>query len=102
RHGYGHLVKRNAVKQDFHVFDAVDGDARFSDISYYAWMIGIIAAMRSQVKSDRKPFLAHCQVPAVKCVAFFCCRESGILADGPWARYIHRRVRPAHVRSKSR
>src|SRR5690606_5895281 len=89
RHGNRHLVERNTVKEDFHILDAVDGDARLPDVADNTRMIRIIAAVGSKIKGDRKTLLASGKVAPVKSVRFLGGRETGILANRPRAVGIH-------------
>jgi hypothetical protein len=57
RHRHAHLVERDAVEQDLHVLDAVDGDARLADIAHHARMVAVIAAMGGQIEGDRQALL---------------------------------------------
>ena len=97
RHRDGHLVERDARKQDVHVEHGADGDACLADIAEHARVVGVIAAMRRQVKRDGKAFLAGGEVAAVEGVRFLGRREAGVLAHGPGAEDVHRRVRPAQA-----
>ena len=47
--------------------------AGFADIPKNTRIIGIITAMRRQIKSDRQPFLASSQITAIKSIGLLCC-----------------------------
>ena len=57
RHRHRHLVQRNAIKQDLHVLDTVDGDASLAHIAHHTRVIAVIAAMGGQIEGDRHPLL---------------------------------------------
>ena len=71
-HGDAHLGKVNAVKQRAHVVDAVNGNARHANVGLDARMIGIIAAVGSQIEGDGQALLASSNIAAIKGVGFFC------------------------------
>ena len=98
RHGYGHLVQRNACEEDIHIKHGADGYACFADVTDNTGVIRIIAAVGRKVKCDRQPFLACRQVSAVERIRFFSSGEPCVLAYRPRAEYIHRRVRSAQER----
>ncbi len=88
-HGYGHFIKRNAVKQDFHILNAVNGHTGLTDITNNPRMIRIISAMSGQVESDGKAFLAGGKVSAIESVRFFGRGKTRILTDSPGTVGIH-------------
>ena len=90
-----HLVERNAVEQDLHVLDAVDGDAGLADIADDARMVAVIAAMGGKIEGDRDALLPGGEGLAVEGVGFLGGREAGILADGPGPAGIHGGARAA-------
>ena len=98
RHGYGHLIQRNACEKDIHIKHRADGYACFADVADNTGVIRIIAAVGRKVKCDRQPFLACRQVSAVERIRFFSSGEPCVLAYRPWAEYIHRGVRSAEER----
>ena len=51
-HGHRHLVERNLVKQNLHVFHRVDGHAGLAHIARDTGMVGVIAAVGGQVESN--------------------------------------------------
>ena len=97
-HRNRHLVERDAVKQDFHVLDTVDGDASLAHIAHHAGMVAVIAAMGGQIESDRQPLLALFQRLPIEGVAFARRGKAGILADGPGAVGVHGRTYAAGER----
>ena len=42
-------------------------------ITHHTWMIGIIASMSGQIKSNGKSLLTSLKVSSVKSIGFFCC-----------------------------
>ena len=71
-HGHRHLFQRDAVKQDFHVLYAVDGNPCFAHIALHPGVVGVVAAMGGQVKSDGQAGLTGFEVAPVKSVGFLC------------------------------
>ena len=101
-HRHRHLVKRDAVKQDFHVLDTVDGDARLTDVTDNALVITVVATVRGKVKGDRHTLLTGGQGLAVKGVGFLSRGETGVLADGPRTTGVHGRLGATGERGKPR
>jgi hypothetical protein len=83
RHRHRHLVERDAVEQDLHVLDRVDGDARLADIAHHARVVAVIAAVGGQVEGDRQALLPGGEVAAVEGVRFLGGGEAGVLPDRP-------------------
>jgi hypothetical protein len=52
-----HLVERDAVEQDLHVLDAVDGHAGLADIAGHAGMVAVVAAVGGEVEGHRHALL---------------------------------------------
>ena len=97
-HRHAHLIERDAVEQDLHVLDAVDGDAGLADIADDARMVAVIAAMGGEIEGDREPLLPALQRLAVEGVALARGGEAGILPDGPGPVGIHGRPHAAGER----
>ena len=91
-HGNGDPVERDAIEEDLHIEDRVDGDTGFPDIADDAFVVRVIAAVGGEVEGDGEAFLACGEVAAVECVGFLGGGESGVLADGPRLKAIHRGV----------
>jgi len=89
RHRDRHLVQRDAVEQDFHVLDAVDGYTRFAHIADDTRVVGVVAAVGGQVKSHRQAGLPGFEVPPVESIGFLGSGETCILAHGPRSAGIH-------------
>ena len=53
-HGHGDrdLIQRDAIEQDLHILNAVDGHAGLADIADHARVVAVIAAMRRQIEGD--------------------------------------------------
>ena len=98
-HGHrdGDLVERNAVEQDLHVFNGINGYASLADVTNNACVVGVIAAVRCQVEGDRNALTTGSQCLAVKRIGGFRGRETGVLADGPWTHGIHGGLRATDV-----
>ena len=97
RHGNGHLVQRNALEQHFHVLQRADGHAGLAYITNHTFIVRVITAVRGEVESDRKAFLAGSQVTTVECIGLLCRREPCILADGPRTESVHHRIRATQI-----
>ena len=92
RHRDADLIERQAVEQDAHVEDAVDGHASHSDIAQHARIVAVVAAMGRQVEGDAEALLTHRHVVLEEGVGSLGGGESGVLPDRPGARHIHRAV----------
>ena len=76
----GHLVERDAVEQDLHVLDGVDGDTRLADVADHARMIGVVAAVRGEVERTLTPWPPAGERAAVEGVGLLGGREARVLA----------------------
>ena len=94
-HGNGHLVQGDAGEQDVHVQHGADGNACFPDVADDTGVIGVVAAVGSEVERDGQALLARCQVAAVERVRFFRRGETGVLTDGPGTEHVHGGIGPA-------
>ena len=67
-HGHRHryLIERDAIKEDFHILNAVDGHACFADIPLDTGVVAVIAAMGGEVEGDRDALLPRCKVLAIE------------------------------------
>ena len=97
-HRHRHAVEGNAVEEHLHVLYRADRYAGLADVAHYARVIGVVAAVRSQVEGHRKTLLAGGEVTAVECVGLLGGRETGILADRPRTHHVHRRIGAAEER----
>ena len=96
RHGHAHLVQRDAVEQDLHVLDRVDGHAGLADVAGDARVVAVVAAVRGQVEGHADALPAGGQRLAVEGVAFLGGGKARVLADGPRPHRVHRGLRAAH------
>ena len=101
RHGNGHLVERNPVEKDFHVLDGIDGNPRLPHVSRHTRMVGVVAPMSRQIKSDGQARLPRGQILPVKCIGFLGRGESRVLADRPGLVGVHGGRRPPQIRSEA-
>lgn len=62
-----------------HVFNRIDRDTSHPDIAFHSLMVGIVSAMRGQIKRDTQALLSSCKILAIKRVGFFSCTKSSIL-----------------------
>src|SRR5690606_37958194 len=97
RHGDGHFIQRDAVEQNAHVQDGVDGHACFAHIADDALVVGVVAAVGGQVEGDGEAALPGGEVAAVEGVALFGGAVPGILAHGPRLHGVHGGVGAAQV-----
>jgi len=65
-------------------------------------MVGVVSAVRRQIKRDREPFLPCGEVAAIERVALFGGREARILTNGPGPANVHSGVRAAQEWRKPR
>ena len=98
RHRHRHLVERDAVEQDLHVFDRIDRHARLADVADHARMVGIVAAMGGEIEGHRHALTAAVEVAPIERVRFLGGGETGVLADRPRPLRVHRRLRAANER----
>ena len=98
RHRHAHLVERDAVEEDLHVLDRVDGHAGLADVADDAGMVGVVAPVGGEVEGDREAHLPGGQVAPVEGVRLLGGGEPGVLADGPRPVGVHRRPHAAHER----
>ena len=89
RHGDGHLVQRNAGEQNFHVQDGVHGHAGLAHVADDPRVVGVVAAVRGEVKGDGEPLLPRGEVAPIEGVALLGGREPRILTHRPGARDVH-------------
>jgi hypothetical protein len=59
RHGNRDLTQGNAVKQDFHILDAINRHAGFADIALDPFMVAVIATVRRQIERHRYALLTR-------------------------------------------
>ena len=102
RHGDGHFVQRDAVEEDFHVLDRVDGHTGLAHVADHARMIRVITTVCGQIEGHTQSHLSGREVAPVKRVAITRGGESRVLADGPRTDDIHRRIRSPQKRRDSR
>ena len=90
-HRHRHLLERNAVEENLHVENRIDGHAGLAHVARHALVVGVVAAVRRQIEGHGKPALARRQVAAVERVRLLGGGEARVLPDGPRPRGIHRR-----------
>ena len=61
RHGHADFIQRDAVKEDFHVLDAVDRHASLANIPFDAGVVAVIATVGCQIECDGHALLTACQ-----------------------------------------
>ena len=96
-HGNRHFIQRNTIEQDLHIFDTVNRHTGLANVANNTRVVTIVAPMRRQIEGDRHTFLPRSQTLAVKRIAVFSRRETGILPDGPRPPCIHRAARATRI-----
>ena len=89
--------RRDAVEQDLHVFQRIDGHAALANFAFAGRVIGVVAHQRGQIESDREPAAAMFQQIFVALVGFFGRSEAGEHAHRPELAAIAGRVNAARV-----
>ena len=69
-HGDGHVVERDLIEEDFHVFDRINGNTDLSDIADDPGIVRVVSSVGSQIKGDGKPLLPGGEVFSIKGVGF--------------------------------
>ena len=95
RHRDGDLLERDAVEEDLHVLDRVDGHAGLADVAGDARMVRVVAAVGGEVEGHREALLARREVAAVEGVRLLGGGEARVLAHRPGAVGVHGRARAA-------
>ena len=95
-------VERDAVEEDLHVLDRIDGHAGLAHVALHARVVGVVAAVGGQVEGHRDALAAAGERLLVEGVGFLGGGEPGVLADGPGPDRVHGRLRPAHERLEAR
>ena len=85
-----HLLEGDAVEEDLHVLDRVDGHAGLADVAHDPGVVGVVAAVGGEVEGHRHALLAGGQVAPVEGVALLGGGEAGVLADRPRPAGVHR------------
>ena len=101
-HRHRHAIQRNAIKEHLHVFNAIDGNPCFANISCHPWVITVIASVGSQVKRYAQSCLTCSEVSSVEGIAFLRCGKTCVLPDSPWALAVHARVGSSQIRETAR
>ena len=100
-HGYRHPVKRDPMKQDFHILHRINGNPGLSHIAFDTGMIRVVPPVGCKIKGHRQTGLSTLNIPAVECIGFFRSGKSGILPDRPGSSHIHGGFRPPGKRGHS-
>ena len=66
RHGDRDLIQRNAVEENLHVLNRVDGHTGLAHIALNARVIAVITPVRRQIESNRNTLLPGGQSTAVE------------------------------------
>ena len=97
-HGGGDLVERDAVEEELHVLQRVDGNAFATDLAERLRMIGVVAHERRHVEGGREPRLSVLEQVSETGVRLLGHAEAGELAHRPKAAAVHRRIDAPRVR----
>ena len=100
-HGDADLIEGDAVEEDPHVLDGVDGDPGHPDIADDALVVRVVAAVGGEIEGDGQAFLTGGEIAAVEGVGILGGRETGVLADGPRPAGVHGGVGAAVERRQS-
>ena len=96
-HGGGDAVEGNAGKERFHVFERVDGHANPPHFAARERVIRIQPDLRGKIERYGKPRLSLRKQITVTRIGFTRRPKTGVLAHGPEAAAIKRRVDAARV-----
>jgi hypothetical protein len=102
RHRSRDTIQRDAVEQDRHVFDRIDGDANLADLSRGKRVIGVVADLGRQVERNTQSHDPLRQEVAVSPVRVRGGGEAGVLAHRPRAAAVHRRLNAAGEGERTR
>src|SRR5215470_6466135 len=86
------------MEERFHVFERVDGHADPTDLTERERMIRVEADLRGEIERDGEAGLALAEEIAIALVGFDSGAKAGVLAHGPEAAAVHRRVNAAGKR----
>ena len=101
RHGHAHLVQRNAVEQNLHVLDGIDGHAGLTHIAGNAGMVGVVSTMGGEVEGDADTLLACRQILSVESVRRLGRGKACVLTNRPRPTGVHRRPHTTRVGGKA-
>ena len=101
-HGDGHLIEGNAVEQDLHVLDRIDGHPGFAHIAGHPRVVRVIAPVGGQVEGDGQSLLPGGQVVPIEAVGLLGGGKAGVLANGPRPVGVHGGPRAAHKGGQAR
>jgi len=101
-HGDGNFVQGDAIEEDLHVFDGVDGHPGLTHVPQHPGIIRVIAPVGGQVEGHGHPLTASGQGFAIKSVGFFRRGKTGVLADGPRTHRVHGGLGPPQIRRETR
>ena len=96
-HRRGDLFEVDAVEEDLHIFERIDGDAALADFAFAGRVIGVVAHQRGQIEGDREPAAAVFEQIFVALVGFFGRGEAGEHAHRPELAAVAGRMNAARV-----
>ncbi|CAB4936676.1 unannotated protein [freshwater metagenome] len=70
-HRHAHLIERNSLEQDLHVFDRIDRYAGLTDIANHIRVIRVVAAVCREIECHRQAHLTGSEVASVERVRLF-------------------------------
>ena len=92
------LLQVDAVEEDLHVLQRIDGHAALADLALAERMVAVVAHQRGQIEGDRQSAAAVRQQIFVALVGLLRRGEAGELAHGPHLAAIAGGVNAARVR----
>ena len=96
-HRGGDVFEADAVEENLHIFERIDGDAALADLAFAGRMIGVVAHQRGQIEGDRESAAAMFEKIFVALVGFFGRGEAGEHAHRPELAAVAGRVNAARV-----
>ncbi len=91
-------IERDAVEQRLHVGERVDGDADLADLARGHRVVGVVAGLRREIERGGEAGLAVLDQVLEALVGLARSAEAGVLAHGPEATAVHRRLHAAGER----
>jgi hypothetical protein len=96
-HGERDLVERDVVKEALHVIQGRDRNAHASHLALRAFGVGVVAHLCGEIERYGEPRLTERQEIVVALIRRYRVSEACVLAHGPEAGAVHRRVDAAKV-----
>src|SRR5208283_5756415 len=91
------VFQADAVEENLHIFERVDGHAALADLAFARRVIGVVAHQRGQIKGNGESAAAVFEQVFVALVGFFGRGEAGEHAHRPQSAAVAGRVNAARV-----